>query len=176
MNIRDATNFIEKADTGCELTENEKIMVDLMVHNIKHEHSEEQNIENKRLHSVLLGNMYENSRALRKREILHDRPGYTGFCRRSERQKQEIMFRHKFHAQHRQVRKKRSPFKLRKQINREYEFTESKNILGKIIPRQGSDVDRMADNELDEESLTTSNSTILSINELLPDSSLDKLD
>ena len=165
MNIRDATNFIEKADTGCELTENEKVMVDLMVHNMKHEHSENE-IENHRLHSVLLGNMYEDSRALRKREILFDRPGYTGFCRRIERQKQEIMFRHHHrfnNSTQRQVRKRRSPHKMRRS-QREYEFLEPKGTttLGSLIPSE-KDLDRMADNELDEESLST---TTIDINEI----------
>ena len=46
MNIRDATNFIEKADTGGELTKNEELMLDLMVHNAKHEHGSSAVVDN----------------------------------------------------------------------------------------------------------------------------------
>ena len=57
----------------------------------------------------------------------------------------------------------RSPHKMRRS-QREYEFLEPKGTttLGSLIPSE-KDLDRMADNELDEESLST---TTIDINEI----------
>lgn len=50
------------------------------------------------LHSVLRFHSYAPRQERRMREILHDRPGHTGFCARTERQKNEIILRHKIRA------------------------------------------------------------------------------
>ena len=50
------------------------------------------------LHSVLRFHSYAPRKERQMRERLHDRPGHTGFCARTERQKHEIILRHKIRA------------------------------------------------------------------------------
>ena len=67
-----------------------------MIHNIKHDYEPEMNnVGAPSLHSVLKTHSYAPRQELRMREMLYDRPGHTGFCARTEMQKNEIILRHK---------------------------------------------------------------------------------